>query len=422
MAQNVIFYGPPGTGKTYALQQEMKRYTDYTFSDVFLEEIEKEYVKNCVVVALILLRENHFLSSSQITQLLQSSGLPDRIKSSVNVQSELECHSLSADKEIIQSEEGYFFIEQEGLWGLSENDFFRSFPSVLQRLTKEEVVSKRYSFVTFHQSYCYEEFVEGIRPSYDSISRQLDYSPKNGIFKNLCEDARQRTDKEFAIFIDEINRGNISEIFGELITLMELDKRAGAENETEVVLPYSKSSFSIPNNLSIYGSMNSADKSIISIDTALRRRFTFKYFPPDVHELRTILSKRGVDAENIQGFNLIKFFEVLNKRIELLLDKEHIIGHTYFLDVKTPEDILQVMTGKVLPTLEEYFYDDFEKILLLFDDVDQNGDSVENCVYESRVLEPTTLMIKRSDNSIDSKRIYRVNPVLSIECFSKILK
>ena len=168
--------------------------------------------------------------------------------------------------------------------------------------------------------------------------------------------------------------------------------------------------------------MNSADKSIISIDMALRRRFTFKYFPPDVHELRTILSKRGVDAENIQGFNLIKFFEVLNKRIELLLDKEHIIGHTYFLDVKTPEDILQVMTGKVLPTLEEYFYDDFEKILLLFDDVDQNGDSVENCVYESRVLEPTTLMIKRSDNSIDSKRIYRVNPVLSIECFSKILK
>ena len=149
-----------------------------------------------------------------------------------------------------------------------------------ERHLADEIV-ERFDFVTFHQAYNYEEFIEGIRPKVDDTSQGITYEVKPGVFRRICERAQTEPNQQFALFIDEINRGNIAKIFGELITLIETDKRLEAENEITVTLPYSEESFGVPSNLDIYGTMNSADRSIALLDTALRRRFEFCEIMPD---------------------------------------------------------------------------------------------------------------------------------------------
>ena len=214
-------------------------------------------------------------------------------------------------------------------------------------------------FITFHQSYGYEDFIEGIRPYLDDKSKDLKYILHSGIFKDICNKAKSDKGNNYVLIIDEINRGNISKIFGELISLIETSKRGGNKEELEVILPYSKESFTIPKNLYILGTMNTADRSIALLDIALRRRFNFIEMIPKYDLLKDI---------KINNIDLALLLSTINERIEFLLDREHTIGHTYFLNISSFEDLVGVFKNSIMPLLIEYFYDDLEKIKLVLGD------------------------------------------------------
>ncbi|NML18684.1 McrB family protein [Azohydromonas caseinilytica] len=248
---------------------------------------------------------------------------------------------------------------------------------------------KRYSFVTFHQSYGYEEFVEGIRPVLKNQNEEgtkeeaqtgseadgIRYEIRGGVFKKLCADARKAPHQRFAMVIDEINRGNISKIFGELITLIEVDKREGAEHAVTVTLPYSGEPFSVPPNVDIIGTMNTADRSLALLDTALRRRFEFVPCMPDTStEPDAPLSNLKIrHGELVIDVRLM--LERMNQRIEALYDRDHTIGHAYFTplndigdDEKRFKALGEIFKAKILPLLEEYFFEDWQKIRLVLAD------------------------------------------------------
>ncbi|SHG41032.1 AAA domain (dynein-related subfamily) [Flavobacterium segetis] len=223
---------------------------------------------------------------------------------------------------------------------------------------KNDSEIKNFEFVTFHQSFTYEDFIEGIKPKLEDGESDLSYEIKDGVFKKLCLRAEAEPTSNFAIFIDEINRGNVSAIFGELITLIESDKRLGAENELRIKLPYSKTDFGVPSNLYIIGTMNTADRSVEALDTALRRRFSFTEIMPKPELLNEIL---------FSGFNLQELLETINERIEILLDRDHTIGHSYFMKVNSNDtaELQAVFQNCIIPLLQEYFYHDYEKIALI---------------------------------------------------------
>ena len=251
--------------------------------------------------------------------------------------------------------------------------------------------------ITFHQNYAYEDFVEGIRPALTTTDEDqgattadLDYELRSGIFRTICTAAKADSKQNFVLVIDEINRGNIPKIFGELITLIEPSRRLGADDETTVTLPYSGDDFGVPDNLYIIGTMNTADRSIQQMDTALRRRFTFIEMMPDPdHDLI---------SENVDGVNCREMLRAMNERIALLLDREHQIGHTYLLNVETMEQLADTFRNRVFPLLQEYFYDDWRKIRAVL------GDNA--FVWERRLDDEGTKALAEQFGHAEDDRVY----------------
>lgn len=298
--------------------------------------------------------------------------------------------------------------------------------ALLARDYTDAEYGKRYELVTFHQSYGYEEFVEGLRPvitqpgqkraaGNESAAADGDvrYEIKRGAFLRLCDRARENPSQKYAMVIDEINRGNISKIFGELISLVEVDKREGAKNALAVTLPYSNKSFSVPLNVDVIGSMNTADRSLALMDTALRRRFDFIESMPNPSVLNDIVvPHKGVDID------IELLLTMLNKRIEALYDRDHTLGHAYFMRIKGLEiadrfeELKQVFRNKILPLLQEYFFEDWQKIRLVLGDNQKTGREHLQFVQEIGQEENLLALFGR-EHELDQYAVrprYRVNP------------
>lgn len=425
MAKNIIYYGPPGTGKTYYMQKLISDYTDYKITDDEIVKAYTNYSQDWLLFALIILQSNTTMTTEEIIKKVNFLNLGYKGHPS----EKLTEHSLNEDELITKSQPRIFF-ENDGRWYVDRLRLFEYEPDFGNKYIKSEAIDRRYDFVTFHQSFVYEDFIEGIRPvcnTKDNIevddqntNSTIKYSIQDGIFKQLCQKAIDNPHKQYALFIDEINRGNIAEIFGELISLIETDKRKGQYCELETILPYSKKPFSVPSNLDIIGTMNSADKSIAGIDIALRRRFEFINRPCDYNSLKNTISANSINPNDIEGIDIINLLKTLNQRLELLLDENHIIGHAYFIKVKSASDIIDIIRKKIIPLLEEFFFDDLQKIQLVLNDLDENGELLANAIYRHKELDVEKILPFVGDYDIENKKTYKLNEKISVESIIKI--
>lgn len=420
---NCILYGPPGTGKTYKLARLLARDYEQHAGQVSLEQWQEKILSEEVskltwweaaAAALHDLGGKAKVGQIKVHPFIKTlTAAKGRSKNvSQTLWGVLQHHTV-LDSTTVQMRQrmapAVFDKTDDSEWTFAGDwleatadlkalvDRYKAGPPQTESV-------KRYSFATFHQSYGYEEFVEGLRPVLDDDgdSGSVRYEIRAGVFKDLCHRARKSPGERFAMVVDEINRGNISKIFGELITLIEADKREGAENAISVLLPYSGEMFSVPPNVDIIGTMNTADRSLALLDTALRRRFDFVPMLPDVRDDSDApLAGLRVNVDGAE-IDVPKMLWAINQRIEALYDRDHAIGHAYFTDLKNVNDgtermakLSGIFRNKIIPLLEEYFFEDWQKIRLVLAD--------------NQKPEPAQFVIEASEQEEDLSRLFGTN-------------
>lgn len=427
-AFNRIYYGPPGTGKTYEVSKLLRRDYEQAMTSVSAAEWQSQFIADRIaplkwweaaVLALIDLggkaNVSQLLAHPFIDALATAKGRKDNLRQTIwTTLQERTVDESTTVKQKLRFSPQVFDKSEESVWQLAGEceEACADLVALLKEYragAQSSEILRHYSFVTFHQSYSYEEFVEGLRPVLDdgTESGAIKYEIRPGAFKDLCRKARLAPEQRFAMVIDEINRGNISKIFGELITLIEPDKREGAENTISVTLPYSGESFSVPPNVDIIGTMNTADRSLALLDTALRRRFDFVPVLPDARDeagtplfgLRVTLGGQVIDIP--------RMLSVINQRVEALYDRDHCIGHAYFTSlVQVPDGderlvaLSQVFSNRIVPLLEEYFFEDWQKIRLVL--ADNQKPEASRFVIESQDHEEDLARLFGSDHGLDT--------------------
>jgi hypothetical protein len=445
---NLILYGPPGTGKTYYLEKDLFPFFIETGVELdretFLHQLGKDRSWFQVVALALLdigasrpksLYEHPLIKGKISTSNTKYPGAS--VRASLQQHTVEECSSVTYAKRLAPL---VFERTDDGLWSANEEQIKLDCPDIwndaesIRQFKSQGHTIKRFEFITFHQSYSYEEFVEGIKPVVNGEEENLSYAVHDGIFKQMVRYALDDPQNSYAIFIDEINRANISKVFGELITLIEMDKRLRWSAKTKqwegglrLRLPYTHTQnptaalFGVPDNLHIIGTMNTADRSIALLDTALRRRFDFRELMPRPD----LLSKMSVATpDGSDSIDLEKLLEALNDRIEFLFDRDHQIGHAYFMGIENYQQLEKVFLNRIIPLLQEYFYNDWEKVQMVLADLDETLDvdgspkAKKNAIISYRIPKAKTLLGMSDD--MPTRRLYEVSVQIEPESIRKI--
>lgn len=388
---NLILFGPPGTGKTYELNILKTKYISnaqaLTREQWLTEQLKDKSWCDVIFMALADLNGSAKVAAIRKHEFIQAKvNMHERTTSLHQTIWSILQHHAAIDSNTVKLERRaapYLFDKKtDSTWFLladarEECPELFELASALKKHPGSDNVINRYEFVTFHQAYSYEDFVEGIRPELNEESGELNYPPRPGIFRRICQRAEADPEHRYAIFIDEINRGNTAKIFGELITLIETDKRISNGKGIRIILPYSREAFGVPINLDIYGTMNTADRSIALLDTALRRRFHFKELMPDSSKIAGNDGAGNIIAEDGRNINLRLLLDAMNRRIRFFLSRDLMLGHAYLCPVTNFPQLKVVFLTQFIPLLQEYFYEDWHKIQLVFRDIDAAGKLAE---------------------------------------------
>lgn len=456
MASNIIYTGVAGTGKTYQLLQIAKQYSDplptadnnELMAHLLYDLSWREVV--CLIFLDLQLQYQELVKVPAIVAhafFVAKAAQNDRDKNLSNTAwSVLQIHSR-LDSAIVthknRASQAYFDKDESGAWYLLPKSIplldeltaklgeFRQTHNKGEMTNGKAYYNQRFSMVSFHQSYGYEEFIEGLRPvmtganqvgeGTQSSSGQLQYAIQEGAFLKLCQRAAQDPTQRYAMLIDEINRANVSRVFGELLSLIEPDKRAGQANAMQVNLAYSGRRFSVPSNVDIYATMNTQDHSLAPLDMALRRRFRFIDCPPKPELLSIIsVSKEGNPAQMI---DLAKVLNGLNQRIVQALGSDAQLGHAFLLNIQTLAQLQTVLVEQIIPQLAQATGAQLSLLQYLFND-DQQPIAMQ-FIQDSQLAihdQPTTSSLRQSFASSNgflnqsmASNSYRINPNLILK-------
>ena len=405
---NIIYTGVAGTGKTYRLLQIAKHYTDY-LPTVNNDELLAQLLQNLSwreVVCLILLDLRaeqqelvkvpeimaHELFIAKAAQNERDKNLNNTLWSVLGTHSPIDSQTVTYKK---RASHAYFDKDDSGAWYLLPESMtlladlsqqlaeFRQAQRDNVSLNPSRFSKQRFSMVSFHQAYGYEEFVEGIRPVITAAglgnqASQMRYDIQDGAFLQLCQRAANDPEQRYAIFIDEINRANVSRVFGELLSLIEPDKRTGLPNAMQVNLAYSGRAFGVPANVDIYATMNTQDHSLAPLDLALRRRFRFIDCPPLPQLLPIINSVENLDTDNdslktnpADTIDLAKLLSGLNHRIIQTLGQEAQLGHAFLFSVHNLAQLRIALIEQIIPQLAQAAGGQVTLLQYLFNDEQQ---------------------------------------------------